>query len=57
MPWRDWIDSFDNYLTALAGETFDAKRKTALLLHCTGVEANEFIAPGRSTSWGRAKTS
>ncbi|KAF0288651.1 Sodium- and chloride-dependent glycine transporter 1 [Amphibalanus amphitrite] len=31
--------SFHNYLTALGGEAYSTERKTALLLHCVGAEA------------------
>ncbi|KAF0288003.1 Protein YIPF5 [Amphibalanus amphitrite] len=39
LPWSDWIFSFHNYLTALGGEAYSTERKTALLLHCVGAEA------------------
>ena len=39
VPWRDWVFSFCNYLTALGGDAFSTERKTALLLHCVGAEA------------------
>ena len=38
VPWRDWVFSFCNYLTALGGDAFSTERKTALLLHCVGAE-------------------
>ena len=39
VPWMDRVFSFCNYLTALGGDAFSTERKTALLLHCVGAEA------------------
>ncbi|KAF0300421.1 hypothetical protein FJT64_027078 [Amphibalanus amphitrite] len=52
LPWSDWIFSFHNYLTALGGEAYSTERKTALLLHCVGAEAQRVyrtlpVQPGR----------
>ncbi|XP_071835348.1 uncharacterized protein [Apostichopus japonicus] len=38
ISWRQWELTFENFLLAMGGEGFSAGRKTALLLHCLGVE-------------------
>ena len=38
IPWTRWRKMFENYLVASGGETFQPRRKMALLLHCLGTE-------------------
>lgn len=43
IPWEDWIVMFENYLDALDGQDFSAKRKKALLLSTLGKEGQQIF--------------
>ncbi|XP_063043258.1 uncharacterized protein LOC134437682 [Engraulis encrasicolus] len=52
VPWVHWLESFENYITALGLSVKDDARKRALLIHCLGIEGQQMF---RMLGGGQAK--